>query len=208
MDNFFPFEKKVDLKEFLEDYTQRLHQSLVDIDKSSLDRTFSALKEAILNKATIYTCGNGGSAAIAEHLVCDFLKGASTDSTVDPKVVPLLNTPTITALANDLSYDKVFSYQLQKYANKGDVLLSVSSSGDSENIVDAIRVAKSLGVTSISFIGFDGGRSLKESDIYLHVNSMNYGVVEDAHHSLMHILAQYLRLQMIDDEDKLGKIKF
>ncbi|MDB3994458.1 SIS domain-containing protein [Gammaproteobacteria bacterium] len=208
MDNFFPSDNKVGLKEFLIDYSERLNQSLINIDEFDLDKAFSVLKEAVQTKATIYTCGNGGSSAIAEHFVCDFLKGASTDSTIDPKVVPLLSTPLLTALANDLSYDKVFSYQLEKYAENGDILLCVSSSGNSENIINAIRAAKELGVTSLSFVGFNGGRALKESDISLHVSSLNYGIVEDAHHSLMHILAQYLRLQMIDDDKKLGKIKF
>ena len=114
----------------------------------------------------------------------------------------------ITAVANDISYEDIFSFQLEKYANAGDVLLSVSSSGNSPNIVKAIETAKQMKMLTISFVGFDGGRAKEISEYSLHVNSHNYGICEDAHHVLMHIFAQYLRLNYFDDVSKLGKVKF
>lgn len=178
------------------------------LEEENLELTFNALANSILSKKTIYTCGNGGSSSIAEHLVCDFIKGASTDSEIDPKVVPLLTTPVITAIANDIGYEEVFSYQLEKYASTGDVLLCVSSSGNSPNIIKAIEVANMKEMLTLSFVGFNGGKAKEISDFSLHINSNNYGIVEDAHHILMHIFAQYLRLRYIDDDHKLGNIKF
>jgi len=99
----------------------------------------------------------------------------------------------ITAIANDFAYDEVFSYQLKTMAAPGDVLITISSSGNSENIVRAIDWARVNGVGSISMTGFAGGRSKSLADINLHVAAENYGVVEDIHQSMMHSLAQYLR---------------
>ena len=136
------------------------------------------------------------------------LKELQNDSNIDPRVVPLLSTPMLTAIANDISYDEVFAFQIKQYATKGDILLSISSSGNSENIIRAIEQAKSLGALTISFVGFDGGRAKEISDLCLHISSDNYGICEDAHHALMHIFAQYLRLISIDDKEKIGSIPF
>ena len=127
---------------------------------------------------------------------------------MNPRVIPLLTTPVITAIGNDIGYEEIFSYQVDKYASSGDVLLCVSSSGDSPNIIRAIEVANEKGLLTLSFVGFSGGKAKEISDFSLHINSNNYGVVEDSHHILMHIFAQYLRLSNIDDEDKLGNVKF
>ena len=208
MKTFFPEKPNYTLTEFVSSYSERLYKALETLDGEQTKNVFEALARSILSGVTIYTCGNGGSSAIAEHLVCDFLKGASTDSTIQPKVVPLLSTPIVTALANDISYDEIFSYQVQKYGNENDVLLSVSSSGNSENIIRAIQAAKKLNMLTISFIGFSGGRAKDLSDLALHVHADNYGICEDAHHALMHIFAQYLRLHFIDDSNKIGSLKF
>ena len=208
MANYFPSKQGFSLEEFLQAYNQKLHLALQHLNINDLENVLIELTQAIERKSTIFTCGNGGSSAIAEHLVCDFVKGASTDTTIEPKVIPLLSTPIVTAIANDNSYDDIFSYQVQKYGEEKDVLLSVSSSGNSNNIIKAIELAKSKNMVTISFVGFDGGRAKEISDHSIYIKSSNYGICEDAHHSLMHILAQYLRLEFIDSEDKVGKIKF
>ncbi len=205
---FFPNNNNYTLKEFTSEYTSTIKNVFDNLKDEDMDPIFDALANSILAKKTIYTCGNGGSASIAEHLVCDFIKGASTDSLVDPKVIPLLTTPVITAIGNDIGYEEIFAYQVEKYAASGDVLLSVSSSGDSPNIIRAIEIANEKGLLTLSFVGFSGGKAKEISDFSLHINSNNYGVVEDAHHILMHIFAQYLRLRNIDDKEKLGHIKF
>ena len=174
-----------------------------------MTRAGDILAKAARDGRRIYSCGNGGSASIANHLVCDCLKGSRTDSTIRP-MVHSLSSPIelITAIANDMSVTEIFSYQLQSLGKKDDVLISISSSGTSPNIVEALKTAKSLGMTTIAMSGFGGGESRTLADVSLHVPADNYGMVEDAHQSLMHILAQYLRQAHIDDDEKLGKIKF
>ena len=152
MSNFFPNNPKYSIKEFLSDYVEELSSSMNDLDLSSLESVYQVLLDAVKKDSVIYTCGNGGSAAIAEHFVCDFVKGVSTDSSIDPKVVPLLNTPTITAIGNDIGYEDIFSYQVEKYGTEGDVLMCVSSSGNSDNIIKAIQSAKIKNMTSLSFV--------------------------------------------------------
>ena len=104
------------------------------------------------------------------------------------------------ALANDISYDEVFAYQLQSMARPGDVVWTVSSSGDSQNVVRALETAKELGLKSISFTGFDGGRSKVLADVNAHVRAQNYGVVEDMHMAFIHILTQFLRMTNMSPE--------
>ena len=185
-----------------------LSESFKGIDFKVLDEVVEALIESSKNFSTIYTCGNGGSSSIAEHLVCDFVKGISTNTILQPRVFSLLSTPILTATANDISYDEVFSHQLERYGRSNDLLLSISSSGNSENIVRAIQKAKSMGILTISFVGFDGGRVKEESDLSIHIAVNNYGLAEDSHHILMHILAQFIRLQSIDDSKDIKNIKF
>ena len=135
---YFPDTGEYSLKEFTSQYTAMIKKAFDCIKEDDLEAIFEALASSIRSEKTIYTCGNGGSASIAEHLVCDFIKGTATDSELDPKVIPLLTTPVITAIGNDIGYEEIFSYQIKKYAGKEDVLLCVSSSGDSPNIIKAI----------------------------------------------------------------------
>jgi len=204
----FPKDQVSTLAEFKDSYSKILHESLNNIDDASMESCFQLLLDGINKGVNIFSCGNGGSSAIAEHLVCDFIKQASTGSTIKPKVFPLLTTPVITAIANDISYDQIFSYQIERYAKPDDILISVSSSGNSKNIINAINTAKSLNVQTISFVGFDGGEAALASDIYIHIKAGNYGVVEDAHHALMHIFSQYLRLRSFKNPEDISKTKF
>lgn len=195
----YPKECKDDLQAFFSIYRNQLGVGLDAIDPEYLENIVNILEKAIKSEKTIFTCGNGGSSSIADHFVCDFLKGTSTNSTVQPIIYSLASsTPTITAIANDISYDDIFSYQLSKYGSSGDILLSVSSSGNSPNIIKAIENAENQNITTISFVGFDGGDAKTKSDYCIHIPVNNYGVVEDIHHSLMHMLAQYIRLRNLE----------
>jgi phosphoheptose isomerase len=197
----FPDERYDDAGSFADAYF-----ALADAAAASVDRT--ALREAaeLLTRAhrdtgaTIYSCGNGGSAAIANHLVCDHCKAVQTDTTLRPRVYSLsAHIEIMTAVSNDLSYDEVFVYQLRTLARPGDALVSVSSGGDSENIVRAVSWARDNGIPVIAMTGFSGGRSAALADVNLHVDAHNYGVIEDVHQSLMHILAQYIRQAHMDE---------
>jgi D-sedoheptulose 7-phosphate isomerase len=197
----FPGQKYSTAGAFLADYASAVAKALNSIRPGEIERAVTAMKRAMQADRLIFTCGNGGSAAIANHLTCDCSKGIATNTTLRPRVVSLSATvELITAIANDMSYPEVFAYQLKNLARSGDVLITISSSGDSENIVRALDWAGENGMTTIAMSGFSGGRSAQMADISLHVAADNYGVVEDVHQSLMHILAQYVRMSELPSE--------
>lgn len=190
----FPNHLYTTAKAFMDDYTALYQNGASSLDVQALEQAMQLLLRAYAQRHAVYVCGNGGSAAIANHWTCDHCKGVQTDTGLRPIVHSLSsNLELITAVANDIAYDEIFVYQLRTLANPGDVLITVSSSGNSENIVRAIQWARDNGVSSIALTGFSGGRSAKLADVNLHVAVDNYGVVEDLHQSLMHIMAQFVR---------------
>jgi D-sedoheptulose 7-phosphate isomerase len=202
----FPDKNFSDIGEFIDAYAEQVAKAFASVDRALLARAGDLLNTTYANGGTVYVCGNGGSAAISNHFHCDHLKGVQTDTALKPRVVSLSSTvETLTAIANDISFDEVFAYQLRTMADPGDVLVTVSSSGDSENVVRAAIWARENNVGVISFTGFTGGRTADIADINLHVDGDNYGVVEDVHQSLMHVLAQHLRLRHMDPDLIAGR---
>ncbi len=200
----FPTKDSLELSSFLSGYSDAIQKGFESLDIKTLTGVANALDIAFKNKNTIYTCGNGGSTAISEHFVCDYLKMTSTGTNIQPIFHSLSsNVPTLTAIANDIGYEDTFSFQLERFGQDEDILLCVSSSGNSPNIVKAIQIAKKKNIKSISFVGFNGGEAKKISDYCIHIPSINYGIVEDMHHSLMHMLAQYIRLINLEDKDNI-----
>ncbi|MBO9395291.1 SIS domain-containing protein [Shimia sp. R9_2] len=204
----FPTSAYGSCAKFAEDYFKTLARAAELSDLSKLDDVAAVLTRTIENGNFVFICGNGGSAGIANHSLCDFLKCVRTDTDLRPRFMSLsAHTEMNSALANDISYDEVFAYQLQSMARPGDLLWTVSSSGDSENVVRALQVAKDIGLSSISFTGFSGGRSKDLADVNAHVEAQNYGVVEDIHMAFIHILTQYLRMSNMD-ANLIGARKF
>lgn len=176
------------------EYFSRLSAAAAAIDTQAFERAASLISTAIQSDRTIYACGNGGSAAISNHLLCDFAKRIQTDTELRPRIVSLSShIELITAIGNDIAFEEIFRYQLRTAARPGDVLLTISSSGNSENIVRALKWARESDVHTIALTGFDGGRSRDLADANIHVPADNYGIVEDLHQSTMHILAQFVR---------------
>jgi phosphoheptose isomerase len=205
----FPLEKIASIEDYLESYAEFLRQGLASVDRDALRNVSRELAEVYRLRRTVWVCGNGGSAAISDHFSCDHLKGVSTSTALRPRVLSLSsNAALLTAIGNDLSFERIFEYQLANVAQSGDVLVAVSSSGNSPNIVRAVQTAKSLGLRTIGFVGFDGGELAKIADYALHVKVANYGVVEDVHQSLMHVLAQFIRLNALDDGVAPSALKF
>lgn len=197
----FPDNKYKDAASYLDSYFEQIGEAARSVDGDRLVQAAKILTHVYTHGGIVYSCGNGGSAAIANHLVCDHCKLVRTDTDLTPRVVSLSTTiELITAIANDFSYDEIFVYQLRALATPGDALITISSSGDSENIVRVARWAKENNLPVISMTGFSGGRSAKIADVDLHVSAVNYGIVEDVHQSLMHILAQYIRQAHMDEE--------
>lgn len=147
------------------------------------------LEEAhhLMNSKRVFVGGNGGSSAISDHLSCDFEKGAHRP-TVNLSARPAL----LSAIANDYGYEFTLSWQLASAkVDTWDTVILISSSGNSPNILEAARYAKSQGAKILGLTGFSGGELKKLSDVSLHIQVNNYGVVEDCHQALMHILAQW-----------------
>ena len=196
----FPDRGYPSIADYCDDYLTRLAQAGASIDRAALARAADMLDAAFDRSAWLFVCGNGGSAAIANHLLCDVAKGVQTDTGVQPRVMSLsANLEIVTAIANDIAFEDCFLYQIRTAARDGDLLMTISSSGDSENIVRALDWAAANGLESIALTGFDGGRSAPLATVNLHVDGDNYGVIEDTHQSIMHMLAQYLRQAKMPD---------
>ncbi len=175
-------------------YFEELVRAASSIDGAQVDRAADMLIKAYKTEATVLACGNGGSASIANQLHCDHLKGVRTDTDLSPKVISLSsNVELLTAIANDIGYEDVFVYQLQSHASPGDVLMAISSSGRSPNIVRALSWARTHDVHTIALTGFEGGDAKAVAEVAIHVDSTNYGIVEDLHQAVMHALAQFVR---------------
>lgn len=185
----------IDVNQHMYGYTTMLVQAISEIDREALDRACNSIEMAMEAQIPIYVIGNGGSAAISQHFACDHSKGIYTDCSMRPNVISLAtNVPLITAIANDISYDEVFAQQLEYVPEGEGLLIAISSSGNSPNIVKAIERAKARKIPSISFTGFTGGLARQLATMNVHVNCSNYGVVEDAHQMIMHVIAQTIRM--------------
>ncbi|MBT7375914.1 MAG: SIS domain-containing protein [Porticoccaceae bacterium] len=183
----------MDFIEFVEDYYQQYIRVLNSFDKTSLEPVLDVFLDVRNNNGTLWVAGNGGSAAIGDHTVCDVTKGTHRENQPTIKSISLTsNSAMLTALGNDISYDAVFSQQLKYYLGKDDALLLVSSSGNSPNVVKACEYANSCGVPTIAFVGFKGGRlrDIARHSVWIPIE--NYGMAEDAHQSLMHVTTQYI----------------
>ncbi len=197
----FPDVRIEDASDFYNAYRKRLDVALGSVDMEQLKAVGDLLDTVYRQGGTLYVCGNGGSAAIANSFVGDHAKLIQTDTEVIPHVISLTaNMPLLSAIANDISWEDVFVYQLRSQARLGDALLVISSSGNSENVVRAAQWARENRLEVIAFTGFDGGRLADISTLRLHVNGDNYGVVEDVHQTLMHVLAQHIRMRHMTEK--------
>ncbi len=190
----FPMGKYTSAGSFIGEYTKELARAMETVDPAAIDRAAELLIDAYSRGARMFSCGNGGSASIANHMQCDHVKGIRNGTGLAPQVMSLsANVELLTAIANDIGYHDIFSYQLQSQSAAGDVLIAVSSSGRSRNIVDALAWARDNGLRTIAITGFDGGIARTTAEVAIHVDSTNYGVIEDAHQAVMHALAQFIR---------------
>lgn len=175
----------------IDEYINAYIRGMSALDRIEFSKALDAITKAAFFKKNIYVAGNGGSAAISEHLCCDFMKGTKV-KLHHHRIKPISlssNLPLITAIANDISYEDTISYQIESIMEGGDVLILISSSGNSPNIVKAASAAKEIG-TIIGLTGFTGGKLMEMADVKLHIPISNYGVVEDCHQSIMHLISQ------------------
>jgi phosphoheptose isomerase len=182
---------------YFDDYTNMIGEALATVDRDKVEEMTAKLVDLAKIGLPVLVCGNGGSAAIAEHMSCDHTKGVGMDTDLKPFFIPLQsNVSMLTAIANDIGYNEVFRQQIKMFPNKNAGVLAISSSGSSGNIFNALDVAKFYKMPTMAMVGFDGGSVVgcKVADIVIHVKSNNYGVVEDCHQIIMHSWAQALRV--------------
>ncbi|WP_415314534.1 SIS domain-containing protein [Candidatus Pelagibacter sp. Uisw_137] len=205
----FPTKKYLKSSDYFNDYISTKDLLLKKIDQKILNKIIQEILNSIKNKRDFFSCGNGGSAATAEHLSCDFSKGSCTNTNLNFKVFSLnSNVALMTAIANDISYDDVFSYQLNRYGKANDVLLAFSVSGTSKNIIKCTKIAKKKKIKIISFTGFNGGVLKKLSNYNINFPSNNFGIVEDCHLTIMHFISQYIRNLRFKSSSKIAKVNF
>lgn len=184
----------MDYQKNIMNYFKEEIEIIKSLDVDVINKIMNEITDSQKRGNIIYICGNGGSAATASHYCCDFNKGVSGESEKDTNFICLSdNIPTMTAIANDISYDEIFSYQLRNRIKPGDVLFVISGSGNSKNIVRAMEIAKEKGNKIIGLCGYSGGKVKEMSDICLHVDINNMQIVEDVHmildHCMMYILS-------------------
>jgi len=204
----FPDSKFDSIDDYFSEYMKRLSSASETVDRSALLEATAMLAAIYTSGKTLFVCGNGGSAAISDSFVCDHAKLIQTDTNVKPRVISLSsNIPMVTAIANDISYDDIFLYSLQALARPSDLLLIISASGNSANVVRAAQWAKENGIRVIALTGFGGGEAADLADCNINVGADNYGIIEDVFQSVMHTLAQFLRMQYMP-ADLISQRKF
>ena len=170
------------------------------LDLNGVVRASHEIFSCIKKSNSIYVCGNGGSASLSQHFVVDLGVGLSRRTKSSGcRIVDLTsNAAVLTATANDVSYQNVFSDQLDLYANQGDLLIVISSSGNSENVIKAVQMAIQKGMNTIGLTGFDGGviKSKVSYSIHLETEIGEYGVVEDSHSFVLHLLTYLVKKQI------------
>ena len=205
----FPIKKYLKSNEFFNDYINIKDHLLKKIDQKNLKTITQEILNSIKKNRDFFSCGNGGSAATAEHLSCDFSKGSCTNTNLNFKVFSLnSNVALMTAVANDISYEDIFSYQLNRLGKVNDVLIVFSVSGMSKNIIKCVKIAKKKKIKIISFTGFNGGSLKKLSNFNINFASDNYGIVEDCHLTVMHYISQYIRNLKLKNNNKISKVNF
>ncbi len=173
-------------------YKTELLRALDTIDLDGVNRVIDVFADARTNNRRIFVCGNGGSASTASHFACDMVKGASFQKAQRFRVMALTDQiPTITAYANDVSYDAVFVEQLKNFAEPGDVFMGISGSGNSPNVLRAIEYANSIGCTTVALTGRDGGQLGPMAQINVRVAEPHMGRIEDGHMIVCHMICYY-----------------
>jgi D-sedoheptulose 7-phosphate isomerase len=194
--------ENVRISNFASNYFNKLHQLLKAVDPAVFDRIVEQLERTRKAGSVIYLIGNGGSASIASHMANDMGVGIRRDGVEPLKILSLTdNVSTISALGNDMGYDSIFTEQLRPILHKDDLLIAMSVSGNSPNIIKAVEFARNLGVVTIGWSGFDGGQLKGLCDISFHIENEKgyYGPPEDAFMILDHLIYTYYKFEHYKD---------
>lgn len=184
----------IDFRQAMKKYLDKEIQAIQGLDFDEINYAINAILDVRDNGGAIYTMGNGGSAATASHMVCDFAKGASECLGGKKFCFECLcdNTPIVMAIANDISYENVFVYQLKGKLKENDLVIGISGSGNSENVIRAAKYAKEQGVKVIGITGYSGGKLKELSDYIMHVNVDDMQIAEDIHMIFDHMMLRVM----------------
>lgn len=175
-------------------YLSEMRATLTNLPLDKIERVVRLLREARTRRRRVFLFGNGGSAATASHLACDLAKGTSGNGRPRLRALALTdNMPLISAWANDTAYENIFAQQLQDHVEPGDVVIGISGSGLSPNVLSGVRAARTAGAITVGLTGFDGGRLKDLVDICIIVPDSNIDKVEDVHLMLGHVITSCLR---------------
>jgi len=189
------------VKDHLRGYLTRLHAALATISAEQLAELSDRLYRAYQDGKQVFVLGNGGSASTASHMAADLAKNTIGANMRRFRIMSLNdNVPMMTALANDMGYHRLFSEQLMNLIRPGDVLVVISGSGNSPNVLRAIEYARGQCAQIVGLLGFGGGRAMELCDTAIVVDSSDYGVIEDAHLILNHILVEYFRDRLVREK--------
>ena len=189
------------MQDQISSYLDRLKDAIDALPRDRLEALGEMLFRAYRNEKQVFTVGNGGSASTASHMAADLGKNTIGPNLRRFRIMSLNdNMPLLSALANDLGYERVFSEQLVNLIRPGDVLIVISGSGRSPNILEAMRYARSRSATIIALLGFDGGDARELADECVLVPSDDYGLVEDMHMILDHVLTGYFKARLAEEE--------
>lgn len=177
---------------FPEMYKKELLDAIEKIDTGKVNQIIGWFREARDEGRTVFVCGNGGSASTASHFACDMVKGASYKRDKRFRIMALTDSlPTLTAYSNDVTYDIVFAEQLKNFAKPGDLVMAISGSGNSPNVLRAIEYANSIGCKTVGLTGRDGGQLGSLAQLNVQVAVPHMGRIEDAHMIICHMIGYY-----------------
>jgi D-sedoheptulose 7-phosphate isomerase len=185
----------------VEGYLDRLRGAIDALPRDRLALLGEMLYRAYSNEKQVFTLGNGGSASTASHMAADIGKNTIGANMGRFRVLSLNdNMATVTAIANDLGYENVFGEQLKNLVRAGDLVIAISGSGNSPNILNGMRCARAACAEVAAILGFDGGKALDLADVAVVIPSSDYGVVEDAHLIINHIIVDYFKARLAEDQ--------
>jgi len=189
------------------EYLQLVTDTIEKLDHKAIEAAAEAFYETYQKGGNIYTMGNGGSGASASHAAGDFLKGASYGLEKRFRMICLNdNVAAMMAIANDIGYEDIFVEQLKNFVKEGDLVIGISGSGNSENVVRAIDHAKSKGVKTLAMTGFGGGKISKMADISVNAPVQDMEVTEDIHMVIFNIIKKEMQARLMGDNPSMGKV--
>lgn len=179
-------------------YFERLAKLIPGLPYADIDAIAGIIVRAFADDRTVFVFGNGGSAASASHAMVDLNKGTIVPGTNRRMKIMALtdNVPSLTAWANDASYEQVFSEQLRNFVRKGDVALAISASGNSPNVLLALKTAREHGAVPVGLAGYEGGKMKRLCDLCAVVSSNHVQMIEDMHHAILHSIFTMVRQRL------------